>query len=168
VSEEAVADEPPPPDQAYVFVPVPPVADAVADPLAPPKHETFVGVPIDATKAVGCVMVVVSVSVQPLASVIVTVYVPAANPELIAAVPPLLHAYVYAVVPPEAEAVADPSDAPLQLTLVGVPMAAVNTVGCVIVTVSVSVQPFASVTVTVNVPAASPVTAEVVAPVLHT
>ena len=130
MSEEAVADEPPPPDQAYVFVPVPPVADAVADPLAPPKHETFVGVPIDATKAVGCVMVVVSVSVQPLASVIVTVYVPAVNEEAVAEEPPPPdHAYVLVPVPPVAEAVADPLEPPKQDTFVVVPMLATRAAG---------------------------------------
>jgi hypothetical protein len=56
---------------------------------------------------------------------------------------------VYDVVPPVADAVADPLDPPLQLTMVGVPMLATSAVGWVIATVAVEVHEFASVTVTV-------------------
>ena len=59
-------------------------------------------------------------------------------------------------VPPDPDAVADPSFPPLQLTLVGVPIETDTAVGSVIVTSSVSVHPFASVIVTVYVPAVSP------------
>ena len=48
-----------------------------------------------------------------------------------------------------AEAVADPSAAPLQLALLSVAIEATRTAGSVMVTVSVSVHPLASVTVTV-------------------
>ena len=53
------------------------------------------------------------------------------------------------MVPPDAEAVAEPSLPPLQLTLLSNEMDAARTAGSVIVMVSVSVHPFASVTVTV-------------------
>ena len=69
---EAVAEEPPPPDQAYVYVPVPPVAEAVAEPSLSPLQLTFVGVPIEATSTVGSVRTTEAESVQPPASVIVT------------------------------------------------------------------------------------------------
>ena len=62
-------------------------------------------------------------------------------------------------------AVNSPTFPPKQLTIVGVPMAATRTAGWVMVTVSVSVQPFASVTVTVYVPAAKLQAPAVVAPV---
>ena len=78
--------------QAYVFVPVPPVEVAVAEPLAPPLHNTFVCAEIDADTAVGCVIVTVADAVHPLASVAVTVYAPAANPVAVAPVAPLLQA----------------------------------------------------------------------------
>ncbi len=108
-------------------------------------------------------MVTVSVSVQPLASVTVTVYVPAARLEAVAEVAPLDQAKEYDVVPPVAEAVASPSLPPLQLTLSVYAVAATSTAGSVIVTEAESVQPLASVTVTLYVPAARPVTVAVVA-----
>ena len=83
-----MAEEPPPPDQLNVFVPVPPVAEAVAEPSLPPLQLTFVGVPMEATTAVGSVIVTDSVSVHPLASVTVTVYVPAVKLDAVAEEPP--------------------------------------------------------------------------------
>jgi hypothetical protein len=63
-------------------------------------------------------MVTVLVSVQVLASVMVTVYVPAASPVAVAAVPPDgAHAYVYAPVPPVTVTVAEPLVPPLHATL---------------------------------------------------
>jgi len=120
-----------PEDQTKVFVPVPPVAEAVADPFDPPLHDTFVGVPtLVVTPVAGCVMVVVSVSVHPLASVTVTVYVPAVNEEAVAEEPPPPdHAYVLVPVPPVAEAVADPLEPPKQDTFVVVPMLATRAAG---------------------------------------
>ena len=79
-------------DHTNVLVPVPPVAEAVAEPSFSPLQLTFVGVPIDATTDVGSVIVTDSVSVQLLASVAVTVYVPAVKLEIVALVPPLLQA----------------------------------------------------------------------------
>ena len=103
--------------------------------------------------AVGSVMVTVSVSSQPLASVTVTVYVPAARLDAVAPVALFDHAYEYGAVPPEPLAVADPSLDPLQLALVGVPVLATTAVGSVIVTLAVAVHPLSSVAVTVYVPA---------------
>ena len=79
---------------------------------------------------------------------------PADRPDFVAEVPPPLQAYEYGDVPPDPLAVADPLLPPLQLTFVWDEMLAVTAVGSVMVTVSVSSQPFASVTVTVYVPAA--------------
>ena len=95
-------------------------------------------------------MITVSVSVQPLASVTVTVYVPAESEDAAAEVAPEDQLYEYPGVPPAPEAVAAPSLPPLQLTFVGDPIEVDTAVaGSVMVMVSVSVQPFASVTVTV-------------------
>ena len=71
-----------------MYDPVPPVADAVAAPSLAPLQLVFVGVPIAATRAVGSVTVTDSVSVHPLASVTVTVYVPAVKPDAVAEDPP--------------------------------------------------------------------------------
>ena len=67
---------------------------------------------------IASVIVAVVVIVQPLASVTVTVYVPAAKPVSVAADPPLLHAYVYPGVPLFPAAVAEPVELPLQSTFV--------------------------------------------------
>ena len=65
----------------YVIVPVPPVPAAVAVPSEAPKQETLVdALIVTATALAGCVMVTVAVSVQPLASVTVTVWLPAERP----------------------------------------------------------------------------------------
>lgn len=58
--------------QTKVLVPVPPVAEAVAVPLEPPKQLTGVKVML-ATTAVGATTVAVAVAVQLLKSVAVTV-----------------------------------------------------------------------------------------------
>ena len=79
-------------------------------------------------------------------------YVPAVSPLTKAVVPPVLQVNVLEPVPPTAKALADPFEPPLQLTLVTV-VEAVTAVGCVIVTLAVVVHVFASVTVTVYVPA---------------
>jgi hypothetical protein len=66
--------EVPPPLQAYVFVPVPPVALAVACPVLAPKQSTFVLLEILTLTALdGWVTTAVAVAVQPKASVAVTV-----------------------------------------------------------------------------------------------
>ena len=105
-----------------------------------------------------------SVSVQPLASVAVTVYIPAISPVIEEPEPLLLQAKVYPEVPPDAEAEAAPVLPPLQLTFVVFTETA-STEGCDIVVDAVPVHPLLSVTVTVYVPAVNPVAVAEVAPV---
>lgn len=96
--------------------------------------------------------------------VTVTVYVPAARPVMVAVVPPLDQEYVYGVVPPVALAVAEPllcvQDG---LVLVTVTVGAPEEVS---VTDEVPEHP-PPVTVTVYVPAASPLMVAVVPPFDH-
>ena len=68
---------------------------------------------------------------------------------MLAEVAPLLQAYVYGVVPPVAETVAPASLAPLQLGLLLALMFARISPGELTVVLPESVQPLASVTVTV-------------------
>jgi hypothetical protein len=102
-----------------------------------------------------CVIVIDSVSVHPFAEVTVTVYVPAAVTFKVAELPtvvdPLLHEYVP---PPVAVKLIDVVEQ-VSTVVAGAVIAAVGAVMfCVIVIDSVSVHPFAEVTVTVYVPAA--------------
>ena len=53
---------------------------AVAVPVAPPKHATLTWLVVTVSAAAGCVIVTLAVAVQRLASVTVTVYVPAISP----------------------------------------------------------------------------------------
>jgi hypothetical protein len=87
ISPVAVEPVPPEGDHAYVYAPVPPDAITDAEPVFPPLHNTFVCVPA-VVIAVGCVMVKVFVVVQPFASVVVHVYVPAHNAVAVEPVPP--------------------------------------------------------------------------------
>ncbi len=66
------------------------MAVTVAVPFVPPLQLTFVAVAV-AEIAVGCVTVTEAVAVQPLASVSVTLYVPATRPVRSCVVAPLLH-----------------------------------------------------------------------------
>ena len=106
-----------------------------------------------AVNASGCVIVIDAVVVQPLASVTVTIYVPAIK---FVAVPPVcaagvvLHEYEYGTVQPPTNTVAEPFAPPKHKTLVRPSMKALNArAGWVIVTVAVVVHLLASVTVTV-------------------
>ena len=81
-------------------------------------------------------------------SVTYALQVPAASIAVSLTVP-LLQEKVYGVVPPVAVENADPVVSPLQRTLLITVEVIDRTTGSVIVTVSVSVQLFASVTVTV-------------------
>ena len=112
-------------------------------------------------------MVTLDMLVHELASVIVTVYVPADTPVIAAVVAALLHAYIYGDVPPVALAVAPPSNPLLQVTFEFTTDDATSAVGSVIVTLDVLVHEFASDMVTVYVPAATPVIDAVVAELLH-
>ena len=98
---------------------VPPTGESVAAPFDPPLHEMFVCDETGAEMATGCVIFTVCVVTQLPASVIVQVYVPAANPVAVAAVPPDgAQTYVNGLVPPEGVAVAVPLVPPLQLMFV--------------------------------------------------
>ena len=110
-----------------------------------------------AVNAAGSVITTEVTEVQPFASVAVTLYVPAAKPVAVAEVWPLFHKYVMVPVPPVPAAVAAPFAPPKQETLVEALIVTETALaGCVIVTVAVSVQPLASVTVAVWLPAVSP------------
>jgi hypothetical protein len=96
----------------------------------------------------GEVTVTEAVCEHPLASVIVTVYPPAASPVAVEPVcPDGFQEYVYGDVPPEAVTLALPF-AWLQVEMAE-EVVNVMPVGWVTVTEAVDVQPFASVTVTV-------------------
>jgi hypothetical protein len=129
-------------------VPVPPVDVAVAEPVEPPLHATLVCDDIEAATTVGCVIALEAVCVHPLASVTVTVYVPTARPVAVALVLALFQVYVYGETPPDGTAVNVPLASPLHVTVTLVKVGITIAVGCVIVTLAVDVQPFASVAVT--------------------
>ena len=156
-------------DHTKPTAPVPPVEDAVAAPVELPKQSTLVCDPmLTFNAAAGCDIVTEAIDVQPLASVPVTVYVPAARPVFAAVVVPLDHKNPTAPVPPVELAVAAPVELPKQRTLVGAPTLTLSAAaGWVIVTEATEVQPFASVPVTVYVPAARPVLEAVVRPLDH-
>jgi len=122
---------------------VPPVADTVTVEL--PPLQSIAVADEEATNAVGSVIVIVVVDVQPFASVTVYEYVPAVSVNV--PVPE------YGAVPPVALTVTV-DEPPLQSIAVE-DEEATNAVGSVIVIVVVDVQPFASVTVYVYVPAVS-------------
>ena len=113
-----------------------------------PKHNTFVCVKLLAKAAAGCVMVVEMVCVHPFASVIVTKYVPAANPVKPWVVAALLHAYVYGAVPPLTVKSIAPVLLPKQSTFVWLKLLAKAEAGWVIVVLIVWLQELASVIVT--------------------
>ncbi len=135
---------------------MPPLAIHAATPLLPPKQLTGIFVAETIRALAGWVTVVVEVDGHPDASVTVTVYVPAVNPEAEDVVPPEgLHEYVYGSVPPVAVAVAVPLEPPKQRTGVDVVPAVAPPV-LIMVVDTVLVQPWASVTSRVYVPGASP------------
>ena len=147
---------------------MPPAAVTVAEPVEAPLHSTFVCAVIEAVSWDGSVITTEVLDVQPFTSVAVTLYVPAVRPVAVAEVWPLFHKYVIVPVPPVPEAVAEPFEPPKQLTFteVGI-VTATALAGCIIVTVAVSVQPFESVTVTLWLPAESPVAVWSVEPLSH-
>jgi hypothetical protein len=131
-------------------VPVPPEAEAVADPLFAPLQETFVWETEETEIAVGCVIFIVLVPVHPLPSVTVHVHDPAVRPETLVVPSPVgfpgVQLYDKLPVPPDADTEADPLFPPLQD---GGEMDAVSTLiagGCVIVIACIVVQPFSSLT----------------------
>ena len=126
---------------------MPPPANTDAVPLDPPKQLTGVALH-EAVTAVGVPTVDWHVKVHPLASVTVTVYVPAVNPLIDEVIAVVLHRYEYPGVPPPAVTLAVPLDPPKQLTAVAL-HEAVTAVGEPTVDWHVNVHPLASVTVTV-------------------
>ena len=64
------------------------------------------------TNSYGCSITIDTLTVQPIASVITAVYVPAAKPELLKLVLPLLQRIVKGAVPPEAVTLAEPLASP--------------------------------------------------------
>lgn len=86
--------------------------------------------------------------VQPLASVNVTVYIPACKLFIDNWFDPLLQLIVYGAVPPPGFAVAVPSLYPLQVTVVDVALI-VNNVGSSMVTDAIAVHLLLSVAITV-------------------
>ena len=121
----------------------------MADPLFPPKQLTLVLLPITDVSNVGWVTDTDEVLVQFNASVTVTVYVPAARPDAVAPVPPEDQRYVYGGVPPLPVTVAEPLLPVKQLTFVIAVIDEIKSVGSVIITEVVVVQPRLSVTVTI-------------------
>ena len=77
-------------DHRYVLPPLPPAGVTVAVPLLPPLQETGVD-DDDAVRTAGSLTVADAVAVQPLMSVTVTEYVPAARPVAVAVVWPFDH-----------------------------------------------------------------------------
>jgi hypothetical protein len=75
----------------YEYPAIPFDASAVALPVAPPLHNTFVVDGIATDNILGCVIVAVVDVVHPLASVAVTVYVPAVRLLIVADVDPVFH-----------------------------------------------------------------------------
>jgi hypothetical protein len=123
-------------------------------PVEPPLQLTLVIAVIGVanTMAAGAVIVTTLVPVHPLASVAVTVYVPAGAVSVVPLiVPPVL---VYTIVPtPPVTLNAELPIPPLHNAAISVD-ATTMAAGAVMVAVAVVVQPLASVTVTLYVPAA--------------
>ena len=160
----AVAPVPPEGVHAYVYVPVPPEATTVADPLHAPLHVTFT-CEVVAVIAGGCVMLNVAVVVHVEGPEVITQeYEPAQSEEAVAPVPPLGdHAYVYVPVPPEATTEALPVHEPLHVTFT-CDCVKVIAGGCVIVKVFVIEHPAGELIVQVYVPAQRPLAVAPVPP----
>ena len=108
----------------------------------------------------GCVILSKLVILHPFASLALTVYTFALNPlnePVVLFVPLGKSVYVIVPLPPDAATLILAFDPPKQLTLVEFVRPQTNCVGCVITNVVLVVHPFASVTVTVYVPANFPV-----------
>jgi hypothetical protein len=131
-----------------VYVPDPPTAEDVADPLHKPAQVTLPDTTGFPSTWVGVLTITVLVSLHPFASFTVTVYVPAHNPVMDGVVcPPGAHEYVYPGVPPPAITEAVPLHNPKQVTSVELETTD-NGVGWLMVTLAVAGQPFKSVTFT--------------------
>jgi hypothetical protein len=117
------------------------------DPLDLPKHEALVTVALG-LMGFGMLNVALVVAVQLLASVTVTVKVPAVRSVRSSLVAPLLQAKAYGVVPPDTVRLTDPLVPAQQVTLVVKTLVEIA-VGWLTVAPAVAVQALASVIVTV-------------------
>jgi hypothetical protein len=99
-----------------------------------------------------------------LASVTVTLYVPAVNDDRSSVIAPFDQLYEYGAVPPDTVKLAAPVEFPKHNTFVPVMLAVSAEAGCVIVTLAVVVHPLASVTVTEYVPAVNDDRSSVITP----
>ena len=122
-------------------------------PVEFPKQRTSVLLVLNANAASGCAMVVVAVAVQLWLSVTVNVYVPDGILLREEAVDPLLHKYVYELVPPVTVDEAFPVELPKHFTSVFDILKTRAAAGCVICVDTVDLHEFASVIVKVYVPA---------------
>ena len=77
-------------------------------PVAAPKQDTFVDVPLTRSGAVGPVNKRLPVAVQPFASTTVTLYVPIGRPEISSLVDPVFQLIKYGPTPPEMVMSMDP------------------------------------------------------------
>lgn len=155
---------------------MPPLTDVAILPLVwlPPLaalHETLATVVVTAMAA-GCPTVALLFATQPLASVTVTLYVPAESPAGLTTFAPLLQAKLYVPVPPETVVARLPlAWLPVLLLLHDTPVAAIDEMvsdaGWPIVAVAAATQLCASVTVTVYDPVAMPVRLAVTEPLFH-
>jgi hypothetical protein len=140
-----------------VYGAVPPLTPTVALPVLFPKQSTSICASRFAlSPAAGCVIVAVRVTLQPFASVMVQVQVPAERPvaDAVFCTGVVFQTKVYGAVPPEAFIVAVPVLLPKQSTLVCALSAADNAAaGCEMDTLRSMVQPFASVIVHAQFPA---------------
>jgi hypothetical protein len=139
-------------DGVIVYGAVPPDGVTVALPSLPPAQVTgVVCAAIALSAAVGCVIVTLAVVVHMFASVTVNVFNPTVKPVRDGVI-------VYGAVPPDGVTVATPLLPPKQLTgVVCTAIALSAAVGWVIVTFTVVVQKFASVTENVFNPTVKPV-----------
>ena len=143
----------------YAYGPTPPAPEAVASPSQRPLQLALLLPEIDTTRAPGSVIAVATESEHPFASVTTKLYRPAHKLEADKLVCALgsSHKYVYGSDPPEADPVASPSHAELQVTSFELARPATKAAGSVITETALSVHPMLSITNKVYVPAHSPV-----------
>ena len=95
---------------------MPPLGDTEPAAVQDPAQGTFaVGLP-ERLSNVGSVIVTALLAVQPITSVMVTIYEPAGKPEQLTAAQPVDQLYWYGPKPPEGKAETLPSLPPKQLT----------------------------------------------------
>src|SRR6188474_327265 len=138
---------------AKVYGAVPPLTVRSTEPLLAAHAAASVGTAPATRVLPGCATVALAVCVQPLASVMVTLYVPAPRPLMSSVVAPLLHTKVYGAVPPLTVRSTDPLLVAHAAASVGTAPATRVLPGCATVALAVCVQPLAAVIVTLYVPA---------------